>query len=99
MNGPSASSRIVLLAGLTILAIAIYQTVTDGRPDQYTIGAVLALALGGGVGRIADGLVKGYVASQVEAARRELRNGNGTRPAPDPPAAPPSPLPPDRDAP
>lgn len=67
MNTRVTSSKvIVFLAGAAIIAIAIYQTVADGHPDQYTIGALLALALGGGVGRVADTLIKGYIKGQVD---------------------------------
>ena len=74
---PATSSVIVILAGLTIIAIAIVQLITDGHPDSYTVGALLALALGGGVGRVADNLVKGYVQAQIAASTQP--------PAPPPP--------------
>ena len=67
MTPPRTSSWIVFLAGAAIIAIALFQTVTHGAPDQYTIGALLALALGGGVGRAVDGAVRAYVAAQVAA--------------------------------
>lgn len=67
-TGGGTSSRIVLLSGLTIIAIAIFQTITNGGPDPYTIGALAALALGGGVGSAADKLIKGYVQSQIESS-------------------------------
>lgn len=71
------SSWIVFLAGIAIIVIALFQTVTHGAPDQYTIGALLALALGGGVGRVADTLVRSYVSAQIDAAK-----------SPEPPKAP-----------
>lgn len=62
------NSRIVFLAGITVMLIAIYQTLNTGAPDKYTAGALLALALGGGVGKVADGLIKGYVQTQIQQA-------------------------------
>lgn len=78
----------VWLAGLTILGIAIFQTVSNGSPDPLTWGAVVALAGGGSLGKIADGVIKGYVAGQVESGRKALEgtpvepHGNGSSPAP-----------------
>lgn len=60
------SQLVVILAGLAIIAIALYQTIAYGAPDRYTVGALLALALGGGVGRVADTLVKAYVKSIID---------------------------------
>ena len=67
MKASAASNWIVVLAGLTIIGIAIAQVVASGRPDQYTIGALLALALGGSVGRAVDTAVKGYVDAQSKS--------------------------------
>jgi branched-subunit amino acid ABC-type transport system permease component len=72
-------SLVVVLAGVAIILIALFQTVDSGAPDRYTIGALLALALGGGVGRVADTLVKSYVQSVIESntANPEENNSNG----------------------
>ena len=87
MTPPRTSSWIVFLAGLTIVFIALFQTVTHGAPDQYTIGALLALALGGGVGRVVDTAVKGYVKAQVDSAKRDTgAPGNGSGGSNEPPA-------------
>lgn len=67
---PGGTSRwIVFTAGAAIILIAILQTIfTEAHaPDKYTLGALLALALGGGVGQVADQLVKGYVQRQINA--------------------------------
>lgn len=61
----SSTVLLAILAGMTIIGIAIGQFIANGHVDSYLVGALLALALGGGVGRVADNLVKGYVRSQI----------------------------------
>lgn len=81
-NQPGTQPRIVFMSGLTVMIIAIYQTVNDGAPDKYTAGALLALALGGGVGRVADGLIKGYVQTQIREATESAKESVQTPPVP-----------------
>jgi hypothetical protein len=89
MNGFRTSTKIVFLAGIAIVGIAVYQTIDRGQPDPYTMAALLTLAMGGGIGHVANEFVKGYVAKQVasDPARKEIgrqAQGNG---APADPAA------------
>ena len=62
------SSLIVTLAGVVIIAIPVFQTVTHGGPDPTTLAALSALAVGGGVGRVADTLLKGFIQAKLDDA-------------------------------
>lgn len=84
MNGKQNSSGapffIVILAGTGIVAIALIQTVTQGAPDKVIGGALVALALGGGVGRVANQLISTYVQSQIDTALGRADPGDRDRP-------------------
>lgn len=74
MNGTQratgGTTKLALAAAAVIGFIAIYQTVFGDGPASFTIGALLALALGGGVGRVADGVLSAYVQAQINAAAK-----------------------------
>jgi uncharacterized membrane protein YhhN len=72
-NRAGGAAVLAYLAGATLIAALIWTVVIEHDPDQWLVGAVLCIALGGSAGHVADGWVKRYVQARLDDLDAEER--------------------------